>query len=46
MLELMEMIRRTNPNGPAYPSLLNLSDYGFIPFYSSYVPYIDIAFEY
>jgi len=46
MQELMDQQRMIDPNGPIFPSLLALSDYGFLPFYQSYTPYIDIAFEY
>jgi hypothetical protein len=35
-----------DPTGSGYPSLATLADYGFIPFYSTYKPHVDTAFEY
>lgn len=44
--ELRAREKFSDPNGSGYPSLATLGDYGFIPYYSTYKPHVDTAFEY
>jgi len=46
MEDLKAKERYIDPEGSGFPSLATVNDYAFVPFYSTYRPHVDVAFEY